>query len=147
LLHYDPYVIRTMVGRRAQHRPLPTVLLLGLILLVASHLVGALHGPGFLDPHQSITTTHVLVPSAKEQMASDSDHGHRHGDASDDSLQHAVDRVRDSADLPVHAPQLIEPVVDRPDTHPFPGRAGPTDSDSAPDGGRSACARHCVWRQ
>ncbi|MFF4113620.1 hypothetical protein [Streptomyces sp. NPDC001714] len=140
-------MIRTMVGRRAQHRPLPTVLLLGLILLVASHLVGALHGPAFLGPHQPITTTHVMVSTAKEQTASDPDHGRRHGDASDDTLQHAVDRVRDSADLPAHAPQLLEPVVDRPDTHPWLGRAGPTDSDPAPDGGRSACVRHCLWRQ
>ncbi|MFD4509285.1 hypothetical protein [Streptomyces sp. NPDC058457] len=141
-------MIRTMVGRRARRGSLPSVLLLGLILLVAAHLVGALHGPGFLGPHQPITTTHVPVSTAKEQVASGTDHGHHHGDASDeDSLQHAVDRVRDSADLPVHIPDLVAPVLDRPDTHPSLGRAGPTDSDSAPDGGRSACVRHCLWRQ
>ncbi|MEW1773343.1 hypothetical protein [Streptomyces sp. NPDC086777] len=140
-------MIPTMAGRRAQHRPLPTVLLLGLILLVASHLVGALHGPAFLGPHRPITTMHVRVPTAEEQTASGSDHGHRHGDASEETIPHAVDRVRDSAGLPVHAPRLLEPVADRPGTHPRPGRAGPTESDSAPDGGRSACVRHCLWRQ
>lgn len=142
-------------GRRARRRPLPTVLLLGLMLLVAAHLVGALHGPGFLGLHHPITGTHVQVPTAKEQVASGTDHdhdhgrgqGHRHGDASEDSLQHAVDRVRDSADLPVRIPHLVEPALDHPGTHPWLGRAGPTDSDPAPDGGRSACVRHCLWRQ
>ncbi|WP_369224140.1 hypothetical protein AB5J52_25705 [Streptomyces sp. R39] len=146
-------MIRMAFGRRAQRRPLPTALLLGLMLLVAAHLVGALHGPGFLDPHHSVAGTHVRVPTAKVQVASATDHdhgqgqGHRHGDASEDSLQHAVDRVRDSADLPVRVPHLAEPALDRPDTHPWLGRAGPTAGDSAPDGGRSACVRHCLWRQ
>ncbi|MFF7647528.1 hypothetical protein [Streptomyces canus] len=139
-------MIRVMVGSRALRRPAPSVLLIGLILLVASHLLGALHGPGFLGPHQPFAMASAPVSRATEQMASGPDHGHGH-DVFDDAVEHAIDRVRVPVDRPFHAPQPAEPVVDRPRLHPFSGRADSRDGVPAPGGGRSVCARHCLWRQ
>src|SRR5213080_2061106 len=99
-----------MVGSRTQ-RPVPSVLLFGLMLLVASHLVGALHGPGFLGPHTPLfTSASATLPSAAaEPVALGSGHGDGHShdhDVFEDSVEHAVDRVRVSSDRPAHAPQL-----------------------------------------
>ncbi len=136
-----------MAGSRPQPRPAPSVLLIGLILLVASHLVGALHGPGFLGPHKPLTTANVVLSTAPaEPLAFGPEHGHDH-DVFEDTVEHAVDRVRVSADRPVHDPELVEPVVDRPGMSPSPGRAVPGDGVPVQGVGRSACARHCVWRQ
>ena len=141
-------VIRVMVGSRAQRRPMLSVLLIGLILLVASHLVGALHGPGFLGPHEPVTLTASTTPSttAVEPLAFGPEHGHGH-DIRDDSVEHSVDRVRASTDRPAHAANLVEPVVDRPVTGASPGPAAPRGGAPPPAGGRSPCVRLCVWRQ
>lgn len=145
-------VIRVMVGSRAQSRRAPSVLLIGLILLVASHLVGALHGPGFHGPHKPLFPIAgvALQAPAMEPVAIESDHGHgHHHDVHEDTVDHAVDRVRDSSDpdRTAPAPQLVEPVADHPATSASPHVAGPGDGGPSPGGGRSACARHCVWRQ
>ena len=80
-------VIRVMVGSRVQRRPMPSVLLIALIMLVASHLVGALHGPGFLGPHEPVTLSAGTAPStaAVEPLAFGPEHGHGH-DVFDDSV-------------------------------------------------------------
>jgi hypothetical protein len=138
-----------MVGNRVQRRPASSLLLIGLILLVASHLLGALHGPGFVGPHQPLTVGGVTQSAAVAETAvTESDHGHGHDhEVFEDTVAHAVDRVRDSADHPAHAPQIAEPVMDRPVTSALSGRADPSGGDPGPPGGRSACARLCVWRQ
>ena len=140
-----------MVGSRLRGRPAPSVLLIGFILLVACHLLGALHGPGFLGPHTPLMPLRAVQPAAAAEAveaakAIGSDHDHRH-EIFEDTIEHAVDRVRVAADGPLHAPQLVEPVVDQPDTYASPGRDGPDSGVPWPPGGRSACARHCVWRQ
>ncbi|MFR0359793.1 hypothetical protein [Streptomyces sp. MCC20] len=136
-----------MVGSRVLRRPAPSVLLIGLIVLVASHLVGALHGPGFVGPHKPVAVIAASSTAVAEPEIPGSRHGHSH-DVFDDSLEHAVDRVRATADLPAHAPQPVEPVVaQRPGTRPSPRRAAPAGGVSAPAHGRSVCAQHCVWRQ
>lgn len=138
-----------MAGSRAQ-RPVPSVLLIGLILLVASHLVGAVHGPGFLGPHKPLTAVGVVQSvAAVEAEAVESGHGHGHDhELHEDTVEHAVDRVRSSADGPVHAPQIADPVTSRLVARaPLSHAAGPAEGVPEPSGGRSACARHCVWRQ
>lgn len=141
-----------MAGSRAQ-RPVPSVLLIGLILLVASHLVGALHGPGFLGPHKPLTAVGVVQSvAAVETETVESGHGHGHGhdhhhEFHEDTVEHAVDRVRSSADGPVHSPQIDEPTTSRLAASASLGHARPEDGDPEPSGGRSACTRHCVWRQ
>lgn len=143
------YVIRVMVGSRVRGRPAPSVLLIGFILLVASHLLGALHGPGFLGPHTPLMPLRAAQPIAVAEAigsAHEQHHEHHH-EIFEDTVEHAVDRVRVSADGPLHAPQPVEPVIDQPITHASPDRAGPDSGVPWPPGGRSVCARHCVWRQ
>ena len=136
-----------MVRSCALRRPAPSALFIGLIVLVASHLVGALHGPGFVGPHKVVTASSAPSTVIAEPVAHRSRHGHGH-DVFDDSLEHAVDRVRVNADLPARAPQPVGPMVaHRPATSPSLERAAPADGASAPAHGRSACAQHCVWRQ
>lgn len=142
-----------MVGSRVRGRPAPSVLLIGFILLVASHLLGALHGPGFLGPHAPLMPLRAVQPTTAAEAvevagaeATGSDHEHHH-EVFEDTVEHAIDRVRVSADGPLHAPQPVEPVIDQPFTHASPDRAGPDSGLPWPPGGRSACARHCVWRQ
>ncbi len=135
-----------MAGSRAQ-RPAPSVLLIGLILLVAPHLLGVVHGPGFLGPHQPLTAVGVaqsVVPL--EAVGSDHDHGHDH-EYVEDTVEHAVDRVRSSADGPVRTPQIDEPVTSRLAARSSLSHTGPEAGVPELSSGRSACARHCVWRQ
>jgi hypothetical protein len=66
-----------MAGR-CTRRPVPSVLLIGLILLVATHLPGALHGPGFLGPHTSLTAVGAVQPVADVEAAVGPEHGHSH---------------------------------------------------------------------
>ncbi|MFC4467327.1 hypothetical protein ACFPH6_22830 [Streptomyces xiangluensis] len=146
MIDYVVCVIFAMAGSRTQ-RPAPSVLLIGLILLVASHLLGALHGPGFLGPHQPLTAVGAVQSvSAVEAEAVGSGHGHGH-EFLEDTVEHAVDRVRPSADGPVHSPQIAEPVTSRLVASASLSQAGPGDGVPEPANGRSACARHCVWRQ
>ncbi|MDF2264979.1 hypothetical protein P2Q00_05910 [Streptomyces coacervatus] len=142
-------MIRVMVGGRVQRRSVPSALLIGLILLVAPHLLGALHGPGFLGPQQPLINASAAQSVATaEEAASGSDHDHGDGHESvEDFVPHPVDRVRDSADHPVPAPQLAGLVISRPVTRASVDRVGPRDGVPWPPGGRSACARHCLWRQ
>ncbi|MFI6008671.1 hypothetical protein ACIBAG_07545 [Streptomyces sp. NPDC051243] len=146
-------MISVMVGSRVQ-RPVPSVLLIGLILLVASHLVGALHGPGFLGSHQPFSAVGVVQSAAPvEAEAIGSGHGHDHGhdrdhEVHEDTVEHAVDRVRSSVDGPAHAPQIEEPATGLlAASAPLGHAAGPGVGVPDPAGGRSACALHCVWRQ
>ncbi|MFF1321003.1 MULTISPECIES: hypothetical protein [Streptomyces] len=142
-------MIRAMVGSRIQRRTAPSLLLIGLILLVGSHLLGALHGPGFIGPHQPLFTTASAVSAAAEPAAlgaDHDDHGHGH-DVVEDTVEHAVDRVRDESDHPVRASQLTEPAAERPVMSASPDGAAPREGGPSPGGGRSACVRHCVWRQ
>ncbi|MGP4086082.1 hypothetical protein [Streptomyces sp. KR55] len=141
-------MISVMAGSRAQ-RPVPSVLLIGLILLVASHLVGALHGPGFLGPHKSLSPVGVVQPVAPVKAeAVEAGHGHDHDhEFHEDTVEHAVDRVRSAADGPAHAPQIDEPATGQLVTSGSLGHARPEAGVPEPAGGRSACARHCVWRQ
>lgn len=144
-----------MVGSRIQRRTAPSLLLIGLILLVGSHLLGALHGPGFIGPHQPLFTTAMAAPAATEPTALGADHGGHgqgHGRGQDhnileDTVEHAVDRVRDTSDHPVRAPQLVEPAAERPVMSASADRAAPAEGGPSPGGGRSAGVRHCVWRQ
>jgi hypothetical protein len=66
-----------MAGR-CTRRPVPSVLLSGLILLVATHLPGALHGPGFLGSHTSLTAVGAVQPVADVEAAVGPEHGHSH---------------------------------------------------------------------
>lgn len=139
-----------MVDSRTTRRTAPSVLLIGLILLVAPHLLGALHGPGFVGSHQPLTAVGAAQPVAVAKAAatgSDHGHGHGHGHEHEDTVAHAVDRVRGTAGHPVDAPQIVEPVTGLPVTSASPGHADPRDGVPGPPGGRSACARHCIWRQ
>ncbi|GAA4306197.1 hypothetical protein GCM10023086_24330 [Streptomyces venetus] len=143
-IHYDACVISLMAASRAQRRLAPSVLFIGLILLVATHLLGA-HAPGFLSPHRPLTVTAPAVEAAAP-VTLGAAHGHTHGDTGE-VLDHAVDRVRGEADLPARTPQPADPVVDRPVPSALPGRDGARDDARPPAHGRSMCAQHCLWRQ
>lgn len=142
-------------------------LLLGLLWLVAVHLVGALHGPGFLGPYTAHSAAvcgeqAVLVAASGDrpharpqddgpgQQARGRGHGRGHEHGHDDGVTHAVDRLRASTGAPVGAPGTAvalpaDPVVATAAPASPPGR--PRGSPPCAGDGRSALALHCVRRQ
>ncbi|WP_330308433.1 MULTISPECIES: hypothetical protein [unclassified Streptomyces] len=124
-------------------------LLLGLVVLIATHLAGAVHGASFGGPHMSIVATacpHRDADSHGGTMAPSPGHEHR----TDGHIDHAADRPRAAADDAAADP-------DRDALSPIPSEtpgsvAGqvawrrPPGVSRAPDGS-STLAFHCVWRQ
>lgn len=67
-----------------------------LVLLVSTHLLGAVHGPAFAGPHTPVATASCARASAggDADLASRTHgHDHEHGHGLEDSVDHAVDRL------------------------------------------------------
>ncbi|MGW2920029.1 hypothetical protein ACWDBF_19520 [Streptomyces angustmyceticus] len=169
-------MVRVERGRGARGRPVRAALLLGLLLLVGVHLVGALHGPGFLGPYTAHSAA-VCGEQAVLAAASGDDrpparlredgpgsqaqtpahahaqgrgHGRGHEHGHDDGVTHAVDRLRAGPGQPAAAPHTAVALP----AEPVAATAAPASPPGRPRGspprtgdGRSALALHCVWRQ
>lgn len=143
-------------------------LLLGLVVLIAAHLAGTVHGPVFTGAHAGAGVS-ARAHSATGGSGPLPEHGHGHGHERDQNhehdhehshghVDHAVDRPRALAQphaLTAQSPDASGlspswsrlPAADARQSVPT-GMApeGSRGGPRAPDG-RSALALHCVWRQ
>ncbi|MBQ0984682.1 hypothetical protein KBZ10_09165 [Streptomyces sp. F63] len=135
-------------------------LLLGLVVLIAAHLAGHVHGPAFTGPHAPAGASSSAHPTARDIVPSPEHgpgHEHEHPHA-DEHVDHAVDRPRavvrpyavtaygpDTSGLSSSLSWLsaADPQRSAVTGMVFEGARG---GARAPDG-RSALALHCVWRQ
>ncbi|WP_275558207.1 hypothetical protein [Streptomyces sp. 5-6(2022)] len=123
-------------------------LLLGLVVLMAVHLAGAVHGAAFEGPDVRL----AAVESAHSARHTPPAGGHEHEHEAHGHIDHAVDRPRGSA----HPDDLGTGPADdglelfpsrpvRPAACPAGRPTGHSAGAAAPQG-RSTLALHCVWR-
>jgi hypothetical protein len=128
----------------AVRRPVRAALLFALLLLVACHLVGALHGPGFATLSVHAAVDGCSHASAEHSVDRAPDHGGGHADVVD----HAVDRLRSPADHTITDPGDTAPLTHTPRAVPGPSDlvgAQPLRGDAG--GGRATLTRLCVSRR
>jgi hypothetical protein len=137
-------VIGVRIGTRVAGRPGRVGLVLGLVLLITTHLAGAVHGSSFEGPHVDVVAATCAQHSPDDgRFAPHPGHDHE----ADAHIDHAADRPRTvSADDTV-----LEPGSDG--MAPIPaigtGGAAPRDPPTVTGSsyGRSTLVLHCVWRQ
>jgi hypothetical protein len=150
LIEYGLHVIGSRISPSTAVRAGRVGLLLGLVVLIAAHLAGTVHGSAFAGPHAD-----VGVAACAYSGTNDSEPSPEHEHHVDDHIDHVVDRPRASVH---HA--VTEQGHDG--AWPFSsslsaGDAQPPAVTGAVSGGRrggfraldgrSALALHCVWRQ
>jgi hypothetical protein len=149
LIEYGVQVIRLQIGAKTAGRSGRVGLPLGLVVLIAAHLAGAVHGSSFAGPHLSVTAVACSQGGAEAEsgtLAPSPGHEHK----ADGHIDHAADRPRaavdDTADEPDHdGIPLIPPAAPgSPAGHAAWQR--PPGVPRSPDG-RSTLTLHCVWRQ
>jgi hypothetical protein len=146
---YCVLVIHMVGDTQARSRPVLSVLLLGLVLLVAAHLLGALHGPGFArhTPVAGSAVSHAALVDAPHAVATPGP-AHHHDYGFDDSIEHAVDRLRAPADQAIDAPGDAGPFTYEAAAVAVPAvSAAGTLGAHGPSEAGSAHALHCIWRQ
>ncbi|MEV8547802.1 hypothetical protein [Streptomyces sp. NPDC051572] len=141
-------MIRLRSGARSGGRSCRVGLLLGLVVLIAAHLAGSVHGSSFAGPYMSIaaTTCHHHADAHGGTMAPSPGHDHR----ADGHIDHAADRPRAAADDTAAGPDhdALSPLPPAPPGSPAGQIALHRPSGvSRPPGGPSTLALHCVWRQ
>jgi hypothetical protein len=143
-------MIRVLGGGRADARPLLSTLLIGLVLLVAAHLLGALHGPGFTASHASLPGVACSHPASvgSSHVEAAPGPGHEHQQRGNGEIEHAVDRLRAPADQAPAVAEAAESFSYEAAVSTLPSGLAerPGNSHSPPDG-RSTLVLHCVWRQ
>lgn len=134
--------------RRAAMRPGRAGLFLGLVLLIAAHLAGAVHASSFTGPHVAVEAAAQARPPA------DTGHDHEPAPAQRHSagghIDHAADRPRTTADGAVADCDQADPAAGS------CGSAGsavmptswdrPADAAACATDGPRTLALHCVWR-
>ncbi|MCF3130440.1 hypothetical protein [Streptomyces olivochromogenes] len=139
---------RVWMVRRASMRPGRVGFFLGLVLLIAAHLAGAVHASSFTGPHVAVETAAVPRPPAETGHDHEPAPEHRH--SSGGHIDHAADRPRTTAG---------EAVTESDQAEPAAGSSGSADgalmlavrcrrSDTAVPTSDSPriLALHCVWR-
>lgn len=143
MIDYFEYVVQGM-SSGAVRRPVRAALLFALLLLVACHLVGALHGPGF-----ATASAHAAVDGCSHAAAVHSaDRAPGHGGGHTDVVDHAVDRLRSPADHAITDPGDTAPLTYAP--RAVPGPSGPVGAEPLrgdTGGGQATLTRLCVLRR
>ncbi|MFE7709392.1 hypothetical protein ACFU6I_27190 [Streptomyces sp. NPDC057486] len=143
MIDYFGRVIQGM-SSGAVRCPVRAALLFALLLLVACHLVGALHGPGF-----ATLPVHAAVDGCSHAAAEHSaDRAPDHGGGHTEVVDHAVDRLRSPADHAVTDPGDTAPLTHTP--RAVPGPSGPVGAEplrGGTGGGQATLTRLCVLRQ
>ncbi|WP_369216148.1 hypothetical protein [Streptomyces flavofungini] len=150
-------MIRSWIGEAPTGRTGHGALLFGLVLLLAAHLAGGVHGATFTGPH----TTIAAAVCSGEGHPGTGEGAHRPGAAdgtqrspghdyrADSHFDHSVDRPRADSGDTAAALDDSGTVHGARDAAAFGRPCGGDHREGGPcaPGGRSALALHCVWRQ